>query len=43
LGSNKNNFILSILDAKHKGKDMYPPVDINISIFFFFKKNKYFF
>ena len=39
-GSNKNSFILRILDAMHIGNDIYPPVEINILIFFFFKKKK---
>ena len=37
-GSNKNKLRLSILDAIHKGKDIYPPVEIKISIFFLFNK-----
>ena len=28
------------MDATHKGNDIYPPVEINISIFLRFKKNK---
>ena len=34
-GSNKKILILNIFAAKHNGKDIYPPVEIKISIFFF--------
>ena len=40
LGSNKNILIFNIFAAKHNGKDIYPPVEINIWIFSLFNKYK---
>ena len=31
------SLICKILDARHKGRDIYPPVEINILIFSFLK------
>ena len=39
-GSNKKIFIFLTFAAKHNGKDIYPPVEIKISIFSLFNKNK---
>ena len=41
LGSIKKIFILNIFAAKHSGNDMYPPVEIKIEIFSFFKSIKH--
>ena len=39
-GSNKKILIFPTFAAKHNGKDIYPPVEIKISIFSLFNKNK---
>ena len=41
LGSIKKILILSAFAAKHNGKDMYPPVETKIEIFFFLKSIKH--
>ena len=40
-GSIKKILILNTFAAKHNGKDIYPPVEIKIEIFSFFKSIKH--
>ena len=37
-GSNNSSLIFKILAPMHRGSDIYPPVEINILILFFLKK-----